>query len=197
VREWGGVDGPMTAEAIGRRLHAQRAREVARRRTVSGRQGLPFLQPPPQVPTHDLAHWDPVGSTAVPEFRSAVPGDAASGPVPHPVGDAVPVFRMAGQDARSGSAHPPRRGAAAVSPEPLFRPSTGDVTEDAAVRPIRASTRAQAPVFASAVPPTGAHGRRPRTHTPAPVLFRPPAPPRPPATPAGRDAADRQAGERR
>jgi hypothetical protein len=204
VREWGGVDGPMTVEAIGRRLHAQRAREVARRHTVSGRQRLPFLQPSPQVPTHDLAHWDPAGSTTVPEFRSAVPDDAAAGPAAHPVGDAAPVFRVAGQGARSGSAHPPRRGMTPVSPEPLFRPAT----EDAVVRPVRASTRVQAPVFASAVPRTGAHGRRARTHTPAPVLFRPPAPPglsapRPPAPPgpsaasAGRDAAGLPEGGQR
>jgi hypothetical protein len=194
VRDWGGVDGPFTSEAIGRRLHNQRAHESARRRTVSGRQHLRFLQPTPQTSTHDLANWNPAGSTTAPEFRTAsATGDDSSSPLPRPVGTAAaPVFRTAGDEGSRSAAPPPMR-TASVPPELRFRPPA---TRDAPPHPVRATTRAEAPVFRPATPQTGAHGRRARTHTPAPVLFRapalsaasptPPPPTPPPPAPPGR-----------
>ncbi|ROP37333.1 hypothetical protein [Saccharothrix texasensis] len=189
IREWGGIGGPGTPEAVGRRLHAQRAQETARRRTVSGQQHLRFLQPVPQEPTHDLAAWNPAGSTTVPEFRTATASEdvSSSSPLPYPVGTAaVPVFRTGAERADNGSEPSPSTRTASVPPQLRFRPAT----DDTPVRPIRATTRAEAPVFRPATPQTGAHGRRARTHTPAPVLFRPPrpsdAPPPPPPPPAVR-----------
>ena len=182
VREWGGIGGVFNPEAIGRRLHTHHAREVERRRTVSGQQHLRFLQPSPQTPTHDLAGWSPAGSTITPEFRAASPAtDDSSKPVQPSIGTAAaPVFRAAGQDARPRSAPPPTR-AAPVPPELRFRPPTGE----APVAPVRAAGHAEAPVFRPASPPPpGAHGRRTRTHTPAPVLFRAPGPSATPPTPS-------------
>ncbi|MCC8244997.1 hypothetical protein [Saccharothrix luteola] len=174
IREWGGVDGPLTPEAIGRRLHAQRAQQFARRRTVSGQHHLRFLQPIPQTPTHDLATWTPAGSTTVPEFRAEEPGtDGSSTPPRRPVGTtAAPVFRTAEDDVRPRSAPPPMR-TAPVPAELRFRPPTGDTP----ARPVRATAPAEMPLFRPASPQAGAHGRRTRTHTPAPVLFRSPGPP--------------------
>ncbi|GAA1291792.1 hypothetical protein [Saccharothrix xinjiangensis] len=205
VREWGGVNGVFGPEAIGRRLTAQRAQEFARRRTVSGRQHLRFLQPTPQTPTHDLAHWNPAGSTTAAEFHAASPATGEpSVPAAHPLGiAAAPVFRAAGQDARpchtpAGPATPMRT--APVPPELRFRPPT----EEVPASPVRAGSPVQVPVFRSAAPSQpGAHGRRARTHTPAPVLFRPPSPPDAAPTPLGgapvapRARSVRQAGEHR
>jgi hypothetical protein len=187
IREWGGVGGLFTPEAIGRRLHSQRAQEFAWRRTVSGRQHLRFLQPTPQTPTHDLAAWNPTGSATVPEFRSAASDDgSSSSPLPDPVGTAAaPVFHTGGERAGNRSESPPAMRTAAVPPQLRFRPATGDTP----VRPVRATTRAEVPVFRPATPQTGAHGRRARTHTPAPVLFRPPRPSNTPPPPAPAPAA--------
>ncbi|QFZ18505.1 hypothetical protein [Saccharothrix syringae] len=179
VREWGGIGGVFSPEAIGRRLTSQRAQESARRHTVSGQQHLRFLQPTPQTPTHDLAGWNPAGSTTTARFHSASPAEDESTPAPHPIGTAAaPVFRAAGQDGRPRSTPPsssttPLR-TAPVPPELRFRPPVGE----AAASPVRASAPARAAVFRSAAAPQpGAHGRRARSHTPAPVLFRPPNPP--------------------
>ncbi|WP_053720609.1 hypothetical protein [Saccharothrix sp. NRRL B-16348] len=184
IREWGGIGGAATPEAVGRRLHTQRAQESARRRTVSGRQHLRFLQPTPQAPTHDLAAWKPAGSTTVPEFRTAGASEegSSSSPLPYPVGTAAPpVFGAAAPRVSSRSTPVPPMRTASVPPELRFRPATGD----APVRPVRAAARAEVPVFRSVSPQTGVHGRRTRTHTPAPVLFQPPrrpdtSPPTPP-----------------
>ncbi|MFD0201401.1 MULTISPECIES: hypothetical protein [Saccharothrix] len=190
IREWGGVGGLFTPEAIGRRLNAQRDQEFTRRRTVSGQQHLPFLQATPQTTTHDLASWVPAGSATTPEFRTAPASTSASdtaNPLPRPVGTtAAPAFRAAGQDARHRPVPPSRTRTA--PPELRFRPAT----TDAPAHPIRATGRAEPPVFRPATPETGAHGRRARTHTPAPVLFRPPrpaagaSPTPPPAAPVDR-----------
>ncbi|XVS61879.1 hypothetical protein ACQPYE_26795 [Actinosynnema sp. CA-299493] len=191
IREWGGIGGPGTPEAVGRRLRAQRAQESARRRTVSGQQHLRFLQPAPQTPTHDLAAWNPAGSTTVPEFRTAGASeeDSSSSPLPYPVGTtAPPVFGTAAPRGSSRSTPLPPSRTASVPPELRFRPATGD----APVRPVRAATRAEVPVFRPVSPQTGAHGRRARTHTPAPVLFQPPRPPDtppPPSVPRARGVA--------
>lgn len=204
VQEWGGVNGVFSPEAIGRRLTAQRAQESARRRTVSGRQYLRFLQPTPQTSTHDLAGWNPADSTTVAQFHAATIEDS-SVPSPHPLGTAAaPVFRAAGQDARPRSTPPsspaPPMRTAPVPPELRFRPPTGE----APTSPMRTNRPAQMPVFRTAAPSQpGAHGRRARTHTPAPVLFRPPPPPRaapappdgPPVVPPVRPV--RRAGEHR
>ena len=174
IHEWGGVGGRFTPEAIGRRLHAQLAYEASRRRSTPGQQHLRFMQATPQVPTHDLASWNPAGSTTTPAFRSASdsPTDT-SVPLPRPVGTAAaPTFSTAEEGTRAGSARPPQRRAAPVPPELQFKAATSA----APVRPVRATGRPEAPVFRPAAPDTGAHGRRARTHTPAPVLFQAPRP---------------------
>ncbi|XVS62031.1 hypothetical protein ACQPYE_27685 [Actinosynnema sp. CA-299493] len=183
VREWGGIGGVFSPEATSRRLYTHHAREVARRRTVSGHQHLRFLQPSPQTPTHDLASWSPVGSTTTPEFRTASPAtDDSPEPGQPPIGTAAaPVFRTTGNDAPPRPTSPSTR-AVTVPPEVRFRPPARATP----VAPVRAAERAEAPVFRPAAPPPpGAHGRRARTHTPAPVLFQPPGPPTTPPTPGG------------
>ncbi|MBB5801314.1 hypothetical protein F4560_001082 [Saccharothrix ecbatanensis] len=185
VREWGGVDGLFTPEAIGRRLHSQRAQEFAWRRTVSGQQHLRFLQPAAQTPTHDLANWNPAGSTAAPEFRAAVEDTSPTSaePLLRPVGRPTsPSFSAPGE---GGGTATPRIRTAQVPPHLQFRPAV----VEAPVRPVRAAAPPAVPVFQSSTPDIGAHGRRARTHTPAPALFHPP-PSQPPA------GTPQQAGER-
>ncbi|MFE9748235.1 hypothetical protein ACFYOT_25295 [Saccharothrix saharensis] len=170
VQEWGGIGGVFSSEAIGRRLHTQRAEEFARRRTVSGQQHLRFLQPSPQSPTHDLANWSRASSTTAPEFRAAGEDPSTSeGPLPGPIGERVaPVFSAAGGRHSPGA----RLRTPQVPPDLQFRPA---VTEPPA-QPVRVAAPAAAPVFQPETPEVGAQGRRARTHTPAPALFHPPRP---------------------
>ena len=174
IREWGGVGGRFTPEAIGRRLHAQLAHEAARRRSTPGQQHLRFLQATPQVPTHDLASWNPAGSTTMPEFRSASGSSTdTSVPLPRPVGtSAAPTFSTAEEGTRPQPGRPPQRQTAPVPPALQFKAATTAPP----VRPVRATGRPEAPAFRPATPDTGAHGRRARTHIPAPVLFQAPRP---------------------
>ncbi|MDX8143310.1 hypothetical protein SK854_14370 [Lentzea sp. BCCO 10_0061] len=183
IREWGGVGGIYTPEAVARRLQQQRARELAHRRTVSGQQHLRFQQAAPQVPTHDIASWNPTGSTAVPEFRPPTPPPGRAESLPRPIGrPSAPVFRPAPPSTRT-AATAPRLRTAAVPAELQFRPAAATPE----VAPIRATGAPVPTVFRQAVPDLGGHGRRARTHTPAPVHFQ--APSRPPAP--GNDTSER------
>lgn len=176
IREWGGVGGIYTPEAIARRLQQQRARELAQRRTVSGQQHLRFEQTAPQTPTHDIASWNPSGSTAEPEFRPPSPVTGRAGPLAQPIGSpSAPVFRPARPAAGSAATPPPRIRTAAVPAELQFRPAA--TTPE--VAPMRATGAPAPTTFRQAVPDLGGHGRRARSHTPAPVQFQ--APSRPPA----------------
>ncbi|MEV6242491.1 hypothetical protein [Lentzea sp. NPDC051838] len=184
IREWGGVGGIYTPEAIARRLQQQRTRELAQRRTVSGQQHLRFQQAAPQTPTHDIASWNPAGSTVEPEFRPPTPVSGRAEPLARPIGrPSVPEFRSAMRTASSAAPTPPRLRTAAVPAELQFRPAapTPEVT------PMRATGAPAPTVFRQAVPDLGGHGRRTRSQTPAPVQFQ--APSRSPAP--GNDASER------
>ncbi|MCP2204794.1 hypothetical protein [Lentzea flava] len=184
IREWGGVGGIYTPEAIARRLQQQRARELAHRSTVSGQQHARFQQAAPQTPTHDIANWNSTGSTVEPEFRPPTPVSGRAEPLPRPIGrPSAPVFRPAKPAARSAATPPPRLRTAAVPAELQFRPAAATPQ----VAPMRATGTPAPTVFRQAVPDLGSHGRRTRSHTPAPVQFQ--APSRPPAP--GNDTSER------
>lgn len=177
IREWGGVGGIYTPEAIARRLQQQRARELAQHHTVSGQQHLRFQQAAPQTPTHDIASWNPSSSTVEPEFRPPTPVSGRAEPLARPIGrPSVPAFRSAKRAAGSAATPPPRLRTAAVPAELQFRPAAPTPQ----VAPMRATGAPAPTVFRQAVPDLGGHGRRARSHTPAPVQFqassRPPAP---------------------
>jgi hypothetical protein len=174
IREWGGLGGIYTPEAIGRRLREQRAREMVQRRPRSGYQFAPrFLQPSPQVPTHDLSAGKAPGRPAMPVFRSTAPDNPSTGSttVRYPLGSSgAPVFHAPGQPRRA-PVPPPRARTAAVPPQLQFQ----SATLEPPVRPVRADGPPPAAVFQQAIADAG-RTRRTRTHTPAPVLFHAPPP---------------------
>jgi hypothetical protein len=191
IREWGGMDGIYSPEAIGRRLHAQQAGERSRAGATSGVEQPQFLQPSPQVPTHDLATGHATTAPAGIEFR------AANGAVSTPSGQPVPPPRHryrgraprryppfstpgAPTARRPVPAPPPPMRVAPVPPELRFQTATPAPRST----PVRASGPPQPPVFQPATRDRGAAGRRARTHTPAPVQFIAPRPPAPPAPPS-------------
>jgi hypothetical protein len=180
LREWGGIDGIYSPEAVGRRLREHLARGQAARHPASRVGPVRFQQAAPQTPTHDLATGHASGRPDMNTFRSAVPDDpAASVSPPRPTaGPGVARFRAPGGPPRV-PAPLPRIRTAQVPAALRFQPAV----PPAPVRPVRASTPPTRPTFQSPAPDPGATGRRARSHTPAPVQFQAPHPPAPAAPP--------------
>jgi hypothetical protein len=191
IREWGGMDGIYSPEAVGRRLRAQQDAERQRSGTASGVEQPQFLQPSPQVPTHDVATGHASTAPAAAEFRAAsgTVSTPSGRPVPPPtprhrsrVPRRYPPFSAPGAPTarRPVPTPPPPMRVASVPPELQFHPATPPPSP----QPWHANGPAEVPVFQPATPDRGATGRRARTHTPAPVQFIPPTPPAPPRPPA-------------
>jgi len=187
IREWGGMDGIYSPEAVGRRLHVRQNAERDRAGTRSGVDRPQFLQPTPQVPTHDLATRHATSAPAPAVFRSAdgVVSTSAGRPVvpPRPRRNGRPPRRYppfstpgAPTARRPVPAPPAPIRVAAVPPQLRFQPAKAPP----ASTPQRATYPADAPVFRPPTPDRGALGRRARTDTPARVQFLPPEPPAPP-----------------
>ena len=147
----------------------------ARRRTMPSRRPLGpaapmrFLQPTPQVPTHELPIRSAPSAPATIEFRA--PGDRTdrTAPLPRPAAPArAPRFQPA--TSAPNIATRPRPGGSAPTAA-RFQPATPHAPGPPATQATRSPS---APVFVPAVQPIEQVTAR-RTHTPAPVLFRGPA----------------------
>ncbi|REH28662.1 hypothetical protein BCF44_126104 [Kutzneria buriramensis] len=173
IRTWWGVDGQHSPAAMARRIRDWQGIERARRPLRLPPGQARFLQPITQVTTHDLAETHAAERPAMTTFRPATPDPASAGtPMPRPVD---PPHPMQFRPARPPAAQPEwSHRSAPVSPV-RFRPAT----PPARTRPVHADGPPAPAVFQDNVTPPPA--RRARTHTPAPVYFRPEAGPTAPA----------------
>jgi hypothetical protein len=160
---------PLTPDEVARRLRyrhdAERARRAARSRTPS--QAPTFLQPAPQVPTHDPPIDSPTDTLRPPTFSSSTRPPAMPTPPSRAAGRAV--FRAARERPRTASARPIP--VAAVPPELRFQTA---VPQPPALPVTQATAAPSPPAFRTSQPESRVRDARPRTPATPPVSFRAP-----------------------
>jgi hypothetical protein len=182
IREWGGLGGIYSPEAIGRRLRDQQEAERERAGTGSGVDHPRFVQPIRQTPTHDLATRHAYTAPTAAEFRAAdgtmstASGQPVVPPTPRrrtrPPQRRYPPFSAPGAPSarRPAPTLAPPMPLAATPPELRFQPATPAPH----AQPIQVTNPAKPPVFQSPTPDNGVIERRARTETPAAPIFQPP-----------------------
>jgi len=152
---------------------AERARAARRSRLPS--QAPQFLQPQPQVTTHDPAVTPATLGPTVPEFSSA-PAPATPTARRRPRPGSAPQFQAAGGPRRRGAAPPPARPirVASVPPQLRFQPATPPSPRPAS--PAKPTPAPVAPVFRQAQPEPRIGDAYRRTQSVPPPVFRAPKP---------------------